>query len=131
MIRNVFHAQLAAAAAAHDSWVCVGLDPEMLAKETIAPALVILGVACRKRAVSFHVPTLREKTRQVQETGGGMRQVGRRQRGKDLTAGAGNGPGGHIGKGTPAAPDRQPETRMRQAEAGPHETRERHEPMKV
>ena len=29
MIRNVFHAQLAAAAAAHDSWVCVGLDPEI------------------------------------------------------------------------------------------------------
>ena len=29
MIRNVFHAQLAAAAAAHDSWVCVGLDPEL------------------------------------------------------------------------------------------------------
>jgi orotidine-5'-phosphate decarboxylase len=29
MIRNLFHAQLAAAAATHDSWVCVGLDPEI------------------------------------------------------------------------------------------------------
>src|SRR5690606_22758162 len=71
------------------------IDAEVQAEETVEAALVVFRVALGQRSVRLHVGALGEEARQIQQAGGRVRPVGRRQAGEHFAGGAGDGFGRH------------------------------------
>ena len=79
------------------------VDPEVQAEKFIHASLVILRVARGQRTVRFHVTTLGQKSRQVQQPCRRVGHVRRGQLGQHFPRGSGNRFGQHIpNKPTPA-----------------------------